>query len=326
MYMIKHQALGEHRKVRGPPVCALQNPNRKIAEPMNRFFLRYTLCWIACTSFSNSVWAEKAPDYLYFPPTHGAKNIALMLFGGSEGGLPTYYDTQSLTQQGYACILVGYFGTQNTPESLELIPIEYFEKVIQYFEEQADVKGKDIVAWGGSKGAELALLLGSRYPQIRGVIATVPSSVVFQGIGGHPVSSWSYKGASLPFVPYPDYDWSTIVNSRYVDVYTKALEQKSAVNAAGIEVENINGPILLLSGKEDTMWPSSEMGNMMVNRLREKNFPHPFHHYAYKDAGHSLNPNYLMGGTEEGNRIASEDLAVRITDFLQQIEQYYFEK
>ncbi|MBK6284106.1 MAG: acetylxylan esterase, partial [Draconibacterium sp.] len=67
--------------------------------------------------------------------------------------------------------------------SLELIPLEYFEEIIRKFESKPEVKNKKIVVWGGSKGGELALLLASKFIQIEGVIATVPSCVVFQGLG-----------------------------------------------------------------------------------------------------------------------------------------------
>ncbi|EDY80858.1 BAAT / Acyl-CoA thioester hydrolase C terminal domain family protein [Verrucomicrobiia bacterium DG1235] len=274
------------------------------------------------TLLASSLKAQESEDYIYYPPTKGSKDVALMLFGGSEGGLPSYYDTESLTQQGYPCIIVGYFGTKNTPDSLELIPLEYFEEVMLFFTSKPEVKDKKLVLWGGSKGGELALLLASRYPQVRGVIATVPSAVVFQGIGGRVMSSWSYNGESIPFVPYAEYDWSKIVNSQYVEAYEKSLEQSKFVEEAAIEVENINGPILLLTGRSDTMWPSSQMGDMIVRRLKEKDFTYPIDHYAYENAGHTLNDAYMMGGTKEGNRKANIDLALRINEFLESMDSH----
>jgi len=38
------------------------------------------------------------------------KKIVLILLGGSEGGLPNYYDVEKLTNLGYPCFILGYFG------------------------------------------------------------------------------------------------------------------------------------------------------------------------------------------------------------------------
>ncbi|MFT3870319.1 MAG: acyl-CoA thioester hydrolase/BAAT C-terminal domain-containing protein [Nibricoccus sp.] len=245
--------------------------------------------------------------------------MAILMLGGSEGGFPDYYDTKGFTEKGYACMVTGYFRTPHTPERLELIPLEYFEAVIELFQAKPEVGDKKLVVWGGSKGGELALLLASRYPQINGVIAAVPSSVVFQGIGGQRVSSWSYKGDSVPFVPYADYDFSKIVNNEYVEAYRLSLEQKEAVEKGAIPVENINGPILILTGKADTMWPSTRMGAMIEKRLAEKKFTHWYRHFSYENAGHTLNDGYMMGGTAEGNRKARDDAKKQIDDFLEQV-------
>lgn len=264
---------------------------------------------------------EDTPDSIFHSATGPAGNLALILLGGSEGGLPDYYDTNRLTAQGYPCLVAGYFRTRSTPAALELIPLEYFEKLIRDFRARPEVGNKRIVVWGGSKGGELALVLASHFPEIRGVIAAVPSSVVFQGIGGKRVSSWTSKGKELPFVPFPDYDWSKIVNAQYRKVYQLALEQREFVERASIEVEKIHGPILILSGKADSMWPSSVMGEMIVQRLSARHFKHWYRHYAYEDAGHTLNDSYMMGGTIEGNRKAKTDAALRIQEFLQILNQ-----
>jgi len=251
---------------------------------------------IVCASF-NTVLAQKdtIPDSKFFPQTGEDKNVAIILIGGSEGGLPNYYKIERFNKLGYPCLVVGYFGTKSTPDRLEMIPLDYFEEVINTFKSKPEVRGKKIVVYGGSKGGELALLLGSKFKQIQGVIAGVPSSVVFQGIGGRRVSSWSYKGEQIPFVPYAPFDYSKIVNSQYVELYRRSLEQTDAVKKALINVENINGPILLITGKEDKMWPSSQMADMIIKRLDEKKFPFWYKHFAYQNAGHSFSEHSTLG-------------------------------
>ena len=73
---------------------------------------------------------DTIPDSKYYPAKGKAQNLVLILLGGSEGGLPRGYDVEKLTSLGYPCFLLGYFGTKSTPEMLEMIPLEYFEKEI----------------------------------------------------------------------------------------------------------------------------------------------------------------------------------------------------
>jgi uncharacterized protein len=277
---------------------------------------------IVCASF-NTVLAQKdtIPDSKFFPPTGEDKNVAIILIGGSEGGLPNYYRVERFNKLGYPCLVVGYFGTKSTPDRLEMIPLDYFEEVINTYKSKPEGRDKKIVVYGGSKGGELALLLASKFKQIQGVIAGVPSSVVFQGIGGRRVSSWSYKGEQIPFVPYAPFDYSKIVNSQYVELYRLSLEQTDAVKKALINVENINGPILLITGKEDKMWPSSQMADMIIKRLDEKNFPFWYKHFAYQNAGHSFSDHSTLGGTAEGNKQAGIDSEKRIFDFLERLSE-----
>jgi len=72
---------------------------------------------------------------------------------------------------------------------------------------------------------------------------------------------------------------------QYIEVLaTKKNEENT------IKVENINGPVLLLSAKEDAQWPSAEMGEMICDRLMEKKFPFSFHHEVFYPASHILCP------------------------------------
>jgi hemolysin-activating ACP:hemolysin acyltransferase len=63
------------------------------------------------------------------------------------------------------------------------------------------------------------------------------------------------------------------------------LEDKESVKKAEIEVENINGAILLLSGKNDDQWPATEMSDQLIKRLNSKNFKYYFEHIKL-DGGH----------------------------------------
>lgn len=57
-------------------------------------------------------------------------------------------------------------------------------------------------------------------------------------------------------------------------LYQQSLTQEREVAAARIQVEFIRGPILLLSGEEDTMWPGSDLAEDIFYSLAERNLLH----------------------------------------------------
>ncbi|MEZ6072212.1 MAG: alpha/beta fold hydrolase [Pirellulales bacterium] len=223
--------------------------------------------------------------------------VGVLVLGGSEGGKPSRL-AQGLAAKGFAVLAVAYFKAEGTPDYLDMIPLEYFEQPLEWLASQEAVRDGKIVVIGGSKGGELALLLASRHPEIAGVVAISPSSVVFQGIPKvfwPPRSSWSYHGEPIPFVPY---DYSQPIDTKnLLPLYQRSLQQDDAVARATIPVERIGGPVLLFSGVDDTMWPATDMCDDMVSRLRERAFAHEYQHVDYPNAGHTLNEQFMLGGT-----------------------------
>ena len=212
--------------------------------------------------------------------------------GGSEGGNAWTSDRWKATRdqfinKGYAFLAIGYFGAKGTPEELDRISIEAVHQAIIDASKNPKVDGKRIALVGGSKGAELALLMASHYHDINCVIALVPGHCSFPALTfGASTSSWTFKGEEVPYVPMP---WAAVPSAIKHDLrsaFEIMLEDKAAVEKALIKVENINGAILLLSAKKDEMWPSTEMSNEIVLRLKQKDFGHPYQHIAV-DGGHT---------------------------------------
>jgi len=256
----------------------------------------------------------------FFPTDHAQESVGVLVLGGSEGGKPIRL-AKDLAHAGYPALALAYFRAPDTPDALDMIPLDYVDKPIAWLSQHMGAGGKGIVVVGGSKGAELALLLASRDARICGVIATAPSSVVFQGIPKvffPPRSSWSNEGEPVPFVPY---DLRGGVDpKKLLSLYERSLKQKDAVDKASIAVENIGGPILLLSGSDDKMWPSATMAAAICERLDEHEFPHPYEHVDYPDAGHTLNEFFMLGGTKQGNKQARLDSRKRMLEFLHEIK------
>jgi dienelactone hydrolase len=251
---------------------------------------------------------------------------AVVVLPGSEGGIPTG-TAEQLASHGYVALALAYFGEPGLPEALELVPLEYVDRAIDWLAAHARVDPARIALWGGSKGGELVLLMASRRRDLRAVVAAVPSSVVFQSIGRgfRRTSSWGVGGDGLPFVPYA-------ASARYresrrlVDLYEDSLRDEGAVEAARIPIERATCPLLLLSGSDDRIWPSRSMCEAIERRLREAGSPHRVVHLAYDDAGHGvLAPGFRplrwsedRGGSRQGHAAAHADGWVRTLAFLDQ--------
>ena len=218
-----------------------------------------------------------------------------MLLSGSGGGLS---EAQAAlhASRGYAALALAYFRAGDLPENLIRIPLEYFERAIAWLEARPEVDANRLAVGGTSRGGELCLLLASRYPQFKAVVARVPSAVVYGGIGGedgHLQPSWTYRGEGIPFVPsrpgsLPDYNAAGDEGYALTPIYLKSLEDRERVRQAAIPVERINGPVLAISGKEDAMWPSSVYSDMVMERLAEHLHPYPDEHIACEGTGHSV--------------------------------------
>ncbi|MDV7391078.1 acyl-CoA thioester hydrolase/BAAT C-terminal domain-containing protein, partial [Arthrospira platensis SPKY1] len=127
-----------------------------------------------------------------------------------------------------------------------------------------------------------------RYPQIKAIVAFSPSSVVWQGIpkrrfdlGKAVKSSWAYQGKGLPFLAYPTpISKMTLITLRLRKLHEVALQDRARVQEAALPVENIQGAVLLISGKRDLLWPATCMSEQIGERLTTKGFEHPYEHMA----------------------------------------------
>lgn len=263
-------------------------------------------------------------DYkLYMPKETGIYNDLLIVFiGGSEGGFPKLYNSGKYTKYGATCLSLAYFDTDKTNKIFDKITLEYFTETIKYVQREYKLKDKKIVLFGYSKGAELSLLLSSLYRDIKGVFVINPSNVVFQSPGSlnnkGESSSWMLNNQELAYVPLKINTYKKLKNKRFRSLYVEALNSSIDKDAI-IKVENINGPILLVSGQEDIVWPSCDMSNSIVDRLDKYSFPYWYKHISYPDTGHTVNPFYSMGGSFIGNIKSNKDMKKQVSNFLDEV-------
>ena len=261
-------------------------------------------------------------------PDGAGRAPALLILGGSEGGHgPAFHFAQTFAKRGFASLGLAYFGDPGLPATLENVALEYFTQAIDWLSTQPGVDPKRIGVFGGSKGGEAALLIAARDPRIKAVVAGVPSSVAWQGYNPRnpidPGPSWTLGGKPVPYAPYD----MTAPFTGVLDLYQRSLAKAPA--EAVIPVERINGPVLLVSARDDKLWPSAAMGDAVIARLDKAHFRFAHTNLAYDNAGHAgfgepLPPGTVvppamltqLGGTAEGNLAMRADAWPKLLAFL----------
>lgn len=251
-----------------------------------------------------------------FTPPNLELAPGIVTLGGSGGGMQWARRTAALlAREGFAAMAVAYFNQDHLPAALVEIPLEYVYVALDSLKARPEVDSADVSLVGYSKGAELALLLASRRLDVRSVVAFAPGSAVFQGFRApdYPIlSSWSEEGVGLPFVPnaYDDRFFETY-DGMYL--WYRTLAQTDLLETAAIPVERIRGNILLISGVDDQIWPSTLMAEQIVARLGATEFVPTVRHLAFPEAGHGIaappgepltSVSMQLGGTAEGNAYA----------------------
>lgn len=222
----------------------------------------------------------------------GRNQPLIVGLGGSEGGnawTSDYWkDTRdSFLNEGYAFLAIGYFGAPGTPEILNQIAIEDVYHAIKSATGQKRINQNKIAIIGGSRGADLALLLASHYSDIDCVVSIVGSSSVFPGHTDHfSTSCFTYGKQDLPFVPVNAAAVPFLMARNLRGCFEAMLSDTVAANKAAIPVEHISGPILFMSATKDEVCPSTPMANMMMDRLRSNNFTYYSEHKVY-EGGHT---------------------------------------
>jgi len=216
----------------------------------------------------------------------GKKQPLVVGLGGSEGGNAWASDYWKKTRdqfikRGYAFLAIGYFGAEGTPKNLDRISIEEVYRAIQTATKNPKVRKNRIAIVGGSRGADLALLLASYYDEIDCVVGLVASHAVFPAHTEKlSTSSWTFGGTELPFVPVSEEAIPAMIARDIRSAFEIMLKNKEAEAKSLIRVERINGPVLLISATRDEIAPTTPMANKIIERLQNANFKYCYRHYA----------------------------------------------
>jgi acetyl esterase/lipase len=249
--------------------------------------------FILLLNFAKSQIVLKTPNVeskLYL--STGSNQSLIVGLGGSEGGNAWSSDYWKITRdefikRGYAFLALGYFRAIGTPDTLNKISINDVYNAIAEAAKNTNINNKKIAIVGGSRGADLALLVASYFSNISCVVAIVPSSVVFPGHTNYFSSSaWTYNNLELPYVPLSEESIPYLIKGELRKTFEIMMKDTLAVNSASIKIENIKGPILFISATKDEIAPTTPMSDAMLSRLKNKKFKHYSNHIAI-DGKHS---------------------------------------
>ena len=248
---------------------------------------------------------------LFMPRTVTPDKPALVLLGGSEGGLATAYVASLLAARGYPSLALAYFKEPGLPAELSNIPLEYFVKGITLLAAQPGVDRTKIIVYGVSRGSEAALLLGAHFPTlVHGVVAGSPSAVVFGSLPeGH--AAWTLSGKALPFASDSDFD--------------SGDPDPADAPKSVIPVEQIKGPIFTICGGSDALWHSCGYAAAITARLNAHHVSYPRTALVYPNAGHLVGGMNVFsdmsgteghGGTVNANAMGSADGYFKLLSWL----------
>lgn len=208
------------------------------------------------------------PGYLYVPDTAGP-HPGILLLHGSEGGygdfwtmpggapLPTGENgyvakmAKHFASLGFTAYAYSYFHAEEIkgfatypPNELANIDIKNTSEALAWLKNSPFVQGRPVGLWGGSRGAEHALILTSLLSQLDNfnsfpdvIVADSPSDFVYPGLSLEAAKALS-TGAPFP-ENFPS-AWS--LNGNPVEMYSP------------IAIERIKSPILITYGAEDIVW------------------------------------------------------------------------
>jgi dienelactone hydrolase len=241
---------------------------------------------------------------LYEPPGD-EPHPGVLLLGGSSGGFPSRRAASLLASRGFAVLALAYFGVEDLPRDLVGVPLEYVDRAVEWLATDDRVRSHPLGVVGWSRGGELALLTGARCERVRTVVAYVPSTVVFQGneLTGDPGSAWTENGGDVPYVPLdqpPGFRARTALRwfrGEAVSVrplFERGLERTPTerVTEATIPVEETGGPVLLITGDDDRVWPAGPLTTRAMARLDARGYPHSYVHRHLPAAGHDIKVPY----------------------------------
>jgi hypothetical protein len=295
----------------------------------------------------STVEIDGRPGLLALPPGTAPDGgwPAVACFGGSEGGIQSQVGhAMLLASRGFAALAASWVD-EGAP--IVAVPLERFGTTIRFLADHSEVDSDRVAGMAVSRGAEglLSTVCTPGGPPCRGLVLISPSSVTWQALGPEgeipDAPSWTVAGRDVPWLPVRSGAltsqlvrnawWAsrdaaahrpTLIRLR--PAYEAGLRGPATGAAdARIPAEQADGPLLLVTGTEDAVWPSGPMAQEVLGRrLRPSD-----QHLSCRGAGHLVRLGVLptdaqwtdgiaLGGTRTAQAMAQRMATTRITKFL----------
>jgi hypothetical protein len=275
-----------------------------------------------------------------YAPGDGKAHPGVLVIGGSDGGPGAPGVAMLLASHGFSALSLSYFGEPGLPPTLEGVPMEYFERALRWMRHQSSVDPRSVAIYAESRGTEPGLTTAASDPGVSAVVARSPSFVLWGGVTASHLpgkAAWTLNGRPAPYIAntlYPDFVltflWDRLTGTpvRQTPLFLEDLARFGDTARVEIPVERIRGPVMLLAGADDQIWPSTLMAGRLMARLRRNSHPYPDLSLTYANVGHPIPFAYMpqrgrrahaalaVGGAPEGAAAAQADAWPRIVRFL----------
>lgn len=298
---------------------------------------------VAATAALEQTPVAGFPHAVVYRQAGDAPRPVVVILAGAEGGDGAGKRFGPiLAEMGYAAVSLPYYSPNwgefgPPPEYPELpgsfidIRVDQLAALRTALTAMPGVDAERFALFGGSKGAEFALIAASRYDWIDAVVAYTPSDLVWEGWGLEMVeaegtrSSFSVDGQPLPFMPYRGFVEGLLAGPGNADL--RAIHENGRADhpereaAARIPVEAYRGPLLLIAGDKDALWNSGRMARNIVASRQAAGLETTA--LIYPEAGHDLagdggpREDPRSGGTPEADAAARADAWPKVVAFLQ---------
>lgn len=250
--------------------------------------------------------------------------IGVMIHLAGEQGIEGIeINAKLLASKGIATVALPLCSYRSLPIEFKEIPLENILTSIDYIKKLEYVDETRIGLIGGTRGAELALKIGSMRDDIKVLVASNPCDVINQSIVKQFTtsrSSWSYQNKPVPFSKVKKFEIFKLYLNRIFSKQSFSMKSAYQHEQQMIDVSKITAKTLLLAGRYDERWQSEKMAKRILESLDCE--------VKLYDAGQILGgPGCLpttafehlsfgLGGTCEGNGISQNRSWHDIIEFI----------
>ena len=210
-----------------------------------------------------------------------------------------------LASHGFATLALAYLGYEDQPLCPSSINLDYFEEAASWLISHPKVIPHGIGMHAICYGSWIALLMASyQIAPIKAIVAISPLVIAF-------LLPFQLKGKVSDIIPL---DETRVVSSEKGSIWRFAqptdidymnpttVSKYSAITP----VENINCPVMLVSGTDDLNVPTDFTVKFIIDRLKENGKEHLCTNLRYPQAGHLIEPPYSPLCDFSFNKVAKE--------------------